>query len=65
MVEFVVGLFAILAAAVAVLAVAELSRADTDAMAEAQERAVEASMGNGVSSDFPIPASPCSTGARK
>lgn len=54
MVEFVVGLIALLAAAVAVLAVAELTRADTDAMAEAQERAAEASMGNGVASDFPI-----------
>ena len=52
MVEFVVGLFAILAAAVAVLAVAELSRADTDAMAEAQERAAEASMGNGIGVGF-------------
>ena len=53
MIEFVVGLIALLAAAIAVLAVAELTRADTDAMAEAQERAAEASMGNGIAADFP------------
>lgn len=48
MVEFVVGLIALLAAAVGVLAVAALVRADTDSMAAAQEEAVARSMGNGV-----------------
>ena len=52
-IEFTVGLVALLAAAVAILTVGVLSRADTDAMAEAQAKAAEASMGNGIAESPP------------
>lgn len=52
MVEFVVGLIALLLVAVGVLSVAALVRADTDAFAEAQEEAVRRSMGNATADSF-------------
>lgn len=55
-VEFVVGLVALLAVAVGVLSVAALSRADTESFSAAQEQAVRRSMGNA----SPDPFSPVS-----
>ena len=52
MVEFVVGLVALLAVAVGVLSVAALSRADTESFSAAQEEAVRRSMGEGASQSF-------------
>lgn len=52
MVEFVVGLIALLVVAVGILAVAALVRADTDSFAEAQEEAVRRSMGNATPDSF-------------
>lgn len=52
MVEFVVGLVALLLVAVGLLAVAALVRADTDSFAQAQEEAVKRSMGNGTPRSF-------------
>ena len=52
MVEFVVGLIALLVVAVGILAVAALVRADTESFAEAQEEAVRRSMGNATPDSF-------------
>ena len=52
MVEFVVGLVALLAVAVGVLSVAALSRADTESFSAAQEEAVRRSMGDGSPDSF-------------
>ena len=52
MVEFVVGLVALLLVAVGILSVAVLVGADTDSFAEAQEEAVRRSMGNGTPDSF-------------
>lgn len=52
MVEFVVGLIALLAVAVGILAVAALSRADTESFSAAQEEAVRRSMGHGTTDPF-------------
>lgn len=52
MIEFVVGLVAILLVAAGLLTVGILAKADTDAAVEAQEEAVEASMGSGFRDSF-------------
>lgn len=52
MVEFVVGLVALLAVAVGILSVAALVRADTESFEAAQEEAVRRGMGNGTPQSF-------------
>ncbi len=52
MVEFVVGLVALLLVAVGILSVAVLVGADTDSFDEAQEEAIRRSMGNGTPDSF-------------
>ena len=52
LVEFTVGLMALLLAVVAILVVGALGRGETDAMAEAQARAAERSLGSGIAEDF-------------
>ena len=52
LVEFTVGLMALLLAVVAILVVGALARGETDAMAEAQARAAEKSLGSGIAESF-------------
>ena len=52
LVEFTVGLMALLLAVVAILVVGALGRGETDAMAEAQARAAEKSLGSGIAESF-------------
>lgn len=52
MIEFIVGLVAILLVTAGLLTVGILAKGDTDAAVEAQEEAVEASMGSGFRDSF-------------
>lgn len=52
LVEFTVGLLALLLAVVAILVVGALGRAETDAMAAAQARAAEKALGSGIAEAF-------------
>lgn len=61
MVEFVVGLVALLLVAVGILSVSALVRADTESFERAQEEAVRRSMGNGTPQSF-SPVSDVETG---